>query len=549
MKKISIVMPVYNSKDYIRESIESIINQTYPNWELIIVNEFGSNDGTEEIIKEYLKKDNRIILIQNAKKEGIAESLNIGLRQAKGDYIARMDADDISLPKRLEKQIEYLEEHKEIGLCGITPEYFGSQHIDWELETDKEQIRHNIFFYTPCVHPTIMFRREILDKYKIFYNKDFKATEDYDFFSRVLKVTNISNIKDKTLFKYRMSEFNATNRNNDIGIKLYSEVMKNSFKNYLNLEFTDEEIKLLNSNYSIKEYNDLELYNKLVELETLLKRILSSATENKNYDPEILFRTLHSRWKELNWTIPKKYLKNNNSIFYFVKNSLFSFDFLNTNTVNNKNPKISVVLEIKESSNSFLQTVLSILNQTLQEIEILLFTDKKDNKIMKYLSLIKDKRIRIIDQKNIKEELIKEVMKTSKCNYISFINIDSYILKDKLSIEYKLLKKNKNINCITSLERIYNQNLKTFYYKINNSQIKDYLEETKTITVRKDILNSKTFINPEKSKIINKILIERKLEEENNIFPKKYEKEKIKIDMFPIKRKIYLFLKFLKLKN
>ena len=203
MKKVSIVMPVYNGKEYIRESIESIINQTYPNWEFIIVNEYGSDDGSKEIIMEYAKKDERIKLIQNTKREGIAASLNIGLKASSGDYIARMDSDDISGTERLEKQVKYLDSNPSIGLCGIQPEFIGTKEIYWELEKNPEQIRNNIFFYTPCVHPTVMFRREIVDKYKILYNEEYKATEDYDFFSRVVGVLDIANIDDKSLFKYR----------------------------------------------------------------------------------------------------------------------------------------------------------------------------------------------------------------------------------------------------------------------------------------------------------------------------------------------------------
>ena len=129
MKKVSIVMPVYNGKEYIRESIDSIINQSYKNWEFIIVNEFGSDDGSKEIIEEYAEKDDRIKLIQNTKREGISASLNIGLKAATGDYIARMDSDDISGPNRLVKQIEFLDSNPSIGLCGIQPQFIGDEEI------------------------------------------------------------------------------------------------------------------------------------------------------------------------------------------------------------------------------------------------------------------------------------------------------------------------------------------------------------------------------------------------------------------------------------
>jgi glycosyltransferase involved in cell wall biosynthesis len=133
MEKVSIVMPVYNGAKYIKESIKSILLQTYENFEFIIVNEFGSNDGSKEIIEEFAAKDSRIILIQNKKKEGISESLNIALRAATGEYIARMDSDDIAGKDRLKAQVDFLDKNPNIGLCGIQPEFFGEEKIFWEL--------------------------------------------------------------------------------------------------------------------------------------------------------------------------------------------------------------------------------------------------------------------------------------------------------------------------------------------------------------------------------------------------------------------------------
>ena len=112
---VSVVMPVYNGEKYLRESIDSILNQTYTDYEFIIVND-GSNDKTEEIILSY--NDNRIRYIKNEKNLQIVKSLNRGIELAKGRYIARMDADDISLPRRFEKQITFMENNLEIGVCG-----------------------------------------------------------------------------------------------------------------------------------------------------------------------------------------------------------------------------------------------------------------------------------------------------------------------------------------------------------------------------------------------------------------------------------------------
>ena len=114
---VSLVIPVYNSQKYLEECIRSILMQTYSDWEALFINEFGSDDGSREIILNYAKKDKRIKLIQNDSKLGLAQSLNKGFQIAKGNYIARLDADDIAYPARLERQVEFMEQNPNIGVC------------------------------------------------------------------------------------------------------------------------------------------------------------------------------------------------------------------------------------------------------------------------------------------------------------------------------------------------------------------------------------------------------------------------------------------------
>ena len=455
MKKVSIIMPIYNGKEYLKESIESIINQTYENWELIVVNEFGSDDGSKEIIEKYARKDKRIILIQNAKREGISESLNIALRKTTGDYIARMDSDDISGPDRLKEQVEFLDANPTIGLCGIQPEFFGTEKIYWELEKDPIQIRNNIFFYTPCVHPTVMFRREIIDKYEIFYNKEYKATEDYDFFSRVCGVTDIANIDNKKLFKYRMYANNATNRNNNIGIKIYSNVMKSCFKNYLNLNFSDEEIDLLDSHISVREKTGKDLYDAVVELDLLLKKVLVATKDNDRYDVKIMFNTLRKRWQELRWSISEK--NHTPAIDFIIDKSIFNRnDFSFENTYNLDDADISVLMPVYNSEKYILDSVISLLDQTYKNfiLYIMIEKDNKDDTEL-YLSLLNDNRIKIIHNK---EKLglaktLNEGIRLSKTKYIARMDSDDLSLPDRLEKEREVLEKNDDISLVSTWQR------------------------------------------------------------------------------------------------
>ena len=116
MPKVSVIMPVYNGEAYLSEAIQSIINQTLEDWEFIIVNEFGSNEKTTAILQDFATQDARIRIIQNKDRLRIAESLNVGIRHAQGQYIAHMDADDIAVPTRFEDELEVLSSHQRLAL-------------------------------------------------------------------------------------------------------------------------------------------------------------------------------------------------------------------------------------------------------------------------------------------------------------------------------------------------------------------------------------------------------------------------------------------------
>ena len=119
--KITVLMSVYNGERYLRESVDSILNQTYTDFEFIIIDD-GSTDSTQSIIEEYSAKDKRIITMQNNQRIHLTKSLNLGLKKARGVYIARQDADDISLPERLQTQITYMENNEDIGILGTSVE-------------------------------------------------------------------------------------------------------------------------------------------------------------------------------------------------------------------------------------------------------------------------------------------------------------------------------------------------------------------------------------------------------------------------------------------
>lgn len=156
---ISVILPVYNGEKYLKEAIESILNQTYTNFEFIIIDD-GSKDSSLEIIKEYEKEDERIVAVSRENK-GLIATLNEGIEKAKGKYIARMDQDDISLPNRFEEQLKIMENDKEIVVCGSWINVFGEnrkEKISKYFQYDKE-IKANLIMSSICDDETRCFFR------------------------------------------------------------------------------------------------------------------------------------------------------------------------------------------------------------------------------------------------------------------------------------------------------------------------------------------------------------------------------------------------------
>jgi len=206
---VSVVMPAYNSEKTIGEAIESILNQTYKNFEFIIIND-GSTDKTLEIIKSYAKKDKRIIVLDNEKNFGIPKTRNIALKKSKGKYIAIQDSDDISLSKRLEKQAEFLERNPNVGVVGSFMEIFDGHKkrgIRKYPEKDKE-LRKMIFFVCPIGQPAAMIRASVFEKIGLF-DERFSQTEDLDLWFRIGNEYKLSNLQE-VLIKYRYNPKSST---------------------------------------------------------------------------------------------------------------------------------------------------------------------------------------------------------------------------------------------------------------------------------------------------------------------------------------------------
>lgn len=206
MVKVSIIMGIYNCEQTLRESIDSILKQTYTDWELIMCDD-GSSDQTFEIAQEYARQDVRIKVLKNDMNKGLAYSLNVCLKEAKGEYIARMDGDDISLPTRLEKQVAYLEQHREIAVLGTTVQYFDNQGI-WGISRAKSNLtKIDIMCGNAFIHPTVMMRKAVLQEVGGYtVSKQTYRMEDYDLWCKLYVHHYKGNTLNEALLQYRLDK-------------------------------------------------------------------------------------------------------------------------------------------------------------------------------------------------------------------------------------------------------------------------------------------------------------------------------------------------------
>jgi len=205
---ITVLMPAYNAEHYIAEAIASVLQQTYANFELIIVND-GSTDGTRNVIRTF--KDTRIKLIEQTNK-GVAAALNTGLEQARAPYIARFDADDVCYPERLEKQLDFLQNNPEYILVGSEAEYI-TENGDFLFNFSciahtHEEIIEKLYFYCPFLHPTVMYKKESV-RNAGGYPKHAHNFEDYLLWTNIAREGKLYNMP-QPLIKYRLNPTSVT---------------------------------------------------------------------------------------------------------------------------------------------------------------------------------------------------------------------------------------------------------------------------------------------------------------------------------------------------
>lgn len=211
MPKVSVILPVYNAEKYLAAAIDSILQQTFTDFELLLIND-GSTDSSEQIIQRY--NDPRIVYVRNESNQGLIYSLNKAIDLAKGEYIARMDADDVALPERFSEQTTFLDNQKNVGIVATVIDFINetdSKIGNWELDvatTSPKAIRNTMPFECCIAHPSVMGKTTLFKKYK--YDPKQSHIEDYDLWLRMLDDgIVIDKIKDPLLL-YRTHSASIT---------------------------------------------------------------------------------------------------------------------------------------------------------------------------------------------------------------------------------------------------------------------------------------------------------------------------------------------------
>lgn len=302
-KKVTVLMPVYNGEKYVKSAIDSILNQTFKDFQLLVIDD-GSTDSSIDIIKQY--SDERLVFIQNEKNLGIVDTLNRGFSLIDSKYIARMDSDDIAYPTRLEEQVKYMDNNTNIAVSGTSVLVFNEKGLENKLyvKTSPRELRTELLFKSPLMHPTVILRNEVLMKYSLEYNKKYVATEDYGLWQNIAEKEDIGNLKE-ILLRYRDNELGISHNarknveeRDQMHIFLHDEFLSSCLK----LTLSDEELMFWRRfNTSRIDLMNVQEQNKLSDLiEKIGKKINDKSLSTKYFNNRVSLRfRMNARSSEL----------------------------------------------------------------------------------------------------------------------------------------------------------------------------------------------------------------------------------------------------------
>lgn len=302
MPRVTILLPTYQSGKYISQTLDSIRKQTFKDFDVLVVDDH-STDNTLSIL--LAAQDLRICVI-NGRGKGLADALNLGIQQAQGEYVARIDADDLMTPDRLEKQVKYLDMHQEVIVCGGWQQYFGKSSYLHAPPSDPNQCRANLIFRCDLCHSTLMLRRNAFVENNLYYDQRY-AAEDFELWTRALNYGEISNIP-KILGYYRFEGQNITVAKMKKLIEQNGQIAAKTLKNTLNIALSDVQASYFtgwsNPFYEEERFKDKKMRQQgFDDLKNLLVQIEKTNEQIGAYEDEALCKALQAEWLRLRYQI------------------------------------------------------------------------------------------------------------------------------------------------------------------------------------------------------------------------------------------------------
>jgi len=285
MSRVTILMPVYNGEQYLRETMESILAQSFSDFIFLIIND-GSSDDTENIILSYT--DKRIIYKKNDANLGLVPTLNNGVELVNTEFLARMDADDLWHPHKLEKQLKLLDSRPDVGVCGTSIHKFGAFEGDFIFPIDNEGLKVGFLFYCCMSHPSVVFRMSFLKESGLRYKADYFPAEDYKMWTDCLDKTQIYNIPEILVY-YRQHEFQITKDSNQDQVEKIN-IIRLEMLNKIYSVFTDQEKKFHLQIFAEQNIKSVADYRKCIEWRKTLQ--LQNKFNGYYIQPQILDKEL-----------------------------------------------------------------------------------------------------------------------------------------------------------------------------------------------------------------------------------------------------------------
>ncbi len=289
--KVTVLMPVYNGECHLRAAIDSILRQSFTDYEFLIIDD-GSTDSTPETLASY--SDARIRIVRNPKNMGLIATLNKGLDLAQGELIARMDSDDMSLPARLQTQVRFMDGNPHIGLCGSWFATIGGTRRTVRPMTAPGEVKSALLFNSPFAHPTMVMRREVMKKYNLHYSADFVHAEDYELWSRAANYTQMANVP-KALLRYREHPSQVSNLHSSVQQEVADRV-RISLARMLIPEMSEKEKAI---HCAISRFRASGFYSWHRDAEQWLQKLIDANRDKDIYPVAAFSRVIGAQWYRL----------------------------------------------------------------------------------------------------------------------------------------------------------------------------------------------------------------------------------------------------------